>query len=51
MKAVEAAGLALERVEVSVDGRISVYPARGPQAPKTNEWDEDLGKNPVKARR
>jgi hypothetical protein len=44
IKAVEAAGHAVARVEIGRDGRIIVFPAPSneDQPPSSNEWDEVL---------
>jgi hypothetical protein len=44
IRAAEKAGLTVERVEVSADGRLSLVTSRGNQgaAPVVNEWDRDL---------
>jgi hypothetical protein len=44
IKAVEAAGHGVARVEIGRDGRIIVFPARTDEdhPPSSNEWDEAL---------
>ena len=44
IKAVEAAGHVVARVEIGRDGRIIVFPARTDEdhPPSSNEWDEVL---------
>ena len=42
IRAAEKAGLRVEKVEVSADGRLSLVTSRGNQraAPEISEWDE-----------
>jgi hypothetical protein len=42
VKAVQAAGLLVERVEVTLDGKVIVFAENGSGAPKAgaNDWDK-----------
>ena len=42
VKAVQAAGLPVERVEVTLDGKVIVFAENGSGAPKAgeNDWDK-----------
>jgi hypothetical protein len=44
VRAAEKAGLTVERIEVSADGRLSLVTSHGNQGatPGINEWDRDL---------
>ena len=48
------AGVAVERIDVDKDGKISIYPAKEPataesaQADPSNEWDAPVAKLPLK---
>ena len=44
VKAMAAAGLKIERVEIATNGHISLFPANGQKA-KTNEWDAGIAKD------
>jgi hypothetical protein len=43
VKAVQAAGLEIDRVEMSPDGKITVYPAKNPQA-KSSDADDIIAR-------
>jgi hypothetical protein len=50
IRAAEKAGLRVEKVEVSADGRLSLVTSRGKQevAPDTNEWDRPHDKTALR---
>lgn len=51
VRAAEKAGLTVERIEVSADGRLSLVTSHGKQevAPEINEWDRPHGKAAVRS--
>jgi hypothetical protein len=50
IRAAEAAGYRVERIEISSDGKTSLVTTNGKQeaTPDVNEWDRALGKPPVR---
>jgi hypothetical protein len=52
IRAAEKAGLRVDRIEVSADGRLGLVTSRGNQeaTPVVNEWDRVLDKSQTKIR-
>jgi hypothetical protein len=50
VKAAEAAGMRVERIECCPDGKIIVIAAKGPEVAQANEWDEVLHETPIPVR-
>jgi hypothetical protein len=50
LRATRAAGLEVERLELSPDGEISVSPKASNAPESSDEWDEAIAKKPVPVR-
>ena len=50
LRAAKLAGVEVERIEMSADGKISIYPKGAKEEPQADEWDKAIAKKPVPVR-